>query len=445
LIQFFLGSVTCVLIYLISEKIINKKAALISAVIAVLYLPFIFYEGEILPTSLEVFLLTAVIYLCVLSYERSCSKFLVIMSGIGMGGFLLIRTNAIVLAPIITIFLVLNNKNFREKLRWIIFYLIGLSVLLGLNIFYNYEVTGKASFLPPHGGESFYVGNNPEATGTEQQPSFVDPNPFFEHESYRKRASEILGRELTLNESSNFWLKQGLKFISSHPLKYLSLLIRKIFLFINTFEISDNNNYYFFKKFSSILSLPFFSTLFVIPLGLFGLLVASRYFKKIYMISIPLFFYVLSVILFFINSRYRMPVIPQFIILAAAAIYILAEAIFRKNRNTLIKYAIILLSIFIVTNLSLPDKKRKLATAYYNYGFILEAKNKLEEARQQYEEAVVLNPGLIPALLNLSRVYAKQNDFNNAYAILKKVLAIDPNNAQALQNIKFLETKGLLR
>ena len=78
LIQFSLGALSCVLIYLLAYKITGKlRTASIAGLLAASYWPFIYFEGELLIPGLLVFLILTGFLLLVRCLEtRSPSQFL---------------------------------------------------------------------------------------------------------------------------------------------------------------------------------------------------------------------------------------------------------------------------------------------------------------------------------------------------------------------------------
>ncbi len=62
LVQVFLSSLTCVLIYFISRAAFNKKTAAAAGFISCFYAPFIFYSPVMLSETLGVFLISAAFY-----------------------------------------------------------------------------------------------------------------------------------------------------------------------------------------------------------------------------------------------------------------------------------------------------------------------------------------------------------------------------------------------
>ncbi|MBV8353964.1 MAG: tetratricopeptide repeat protein [Candidatus Eremiobacteraeota bacterium] len=74
------------------------------------------------------------------------------------------------------------------------------------------------------------------------------------------------------------------------------------------------------------------------------------------------------------------------------------------------------------------DDKR----AYLNYGQVLEAEQKYDEARQQYDTAAKMDPKDVEPILAEAATYLAQNAVALASSLYDRALAIDPNSEKAL-------------
>jgi tetratricopeptide (TPR) repeat protein len=70
--------------------------------------------------------------------------------------------------------------------------------------------------------------------------------------------------------------------------------------------------------------------------------------------------------------------------------------------------------------------------AYTTYGQVLEAEQKYDEARAQYEIAAKMDPKDVAPVLMEARSYIKQNAIALASSLYDRALGIDPNNQDAL-------------
>ncbi|MCP4039828.1 MAG: tetratricopeptide repeat protein, partial [bacterium] len=104
-------------------------------------------------------------------------------------------------------------------------------------------------------------------------------------------------------------------------------------------------------------------------------------------------------LIFFVLSRYRVPVVPALIMFAAAALVWLYDAV-RARRRELVP-AIAALALFAsVSNVELGTQD--LSVAYYNLGNRYRLSNDHQEAIEQYRKSLAINGNYISAHNNLA-------------------------------------------
>ena len=105
------------------------------------------------------------------------------------------------------------------------------------------------------------------------------PDPLYEQEDFKKEAEKRSGKMLSPSEASRYWVKESIEYLQNNPFANLKLTGKKLLMFLNSYEIQDNHNFYFHQRYSKILQLlpinfgvvaPFFM------LGLLGMLFARR-------------------------------------------------------------------------------------------------------------------------------------------------------------------------
>ncbi|MFH2002326.1 MAG: fused MFS/spermidine synthase [Planctomycetota bacterium] len=82
---------------------------------------------------------------------------------------------------------------------------------------------------------------------------------------------------------------------------------------------------------------------------------------------------------------------------------------------------------------------RQNSEAHYIYGSILAKMESRKKAVAELEEAVSLNPGLVPARLELASLYIKRETQEQAVQQLNQVLLLDPENETALDMLRSLK------
>ena len=132
------------------------------------------------------------------------------------------------------------------------------------------------------------------------------------------QAGREAGIKLDPFAASRFWFFKSLKLITLHKLDFLQLTLKKIYLFWNHYEFAHNADFYFCRTIVAFLKLPFLPFGLIAPLGILGMALALRNrIIRSYPVIITAAVYMLSVVIFFISDRFRLPIVPFLIIFAA--------------------------------------------------------------------------------------------------------------------------------
>jgi tetratricopeptide (TPR) repeat protein len=274
------------------------------------------------------------------------------------------RDNFILMAPMLALLaLWLGGGPNRTGWRAAGAFTLGTVLVIAPVTLRNWIVAKEFVLLTTGGGEVFFIGNNADANGLYVPPPFVRPDPKYEHADFVSRASEIAGRPLSPMQSSWFWFRQGMAFIAEHPLAWARLLWRKGVHFWNYYELPDNLNYDILQQFSPLLGslnarlpprgwptlalplgagrwaesrLHFYATFGTLaPLGLLGIWLTRRGWRRLVPLYVLLFGYMGTVLLFFNFSRFRVPVVPILALFAAESLAVLGGGLRRAGRFAL--------------------------------------------------------------------------------------------------------------
>ena len=490
LIQIIIGSLSCVLIFLLGKKLFNRKIGIIASVIASFYAPLIYHDAELLIPVLIIFLdLTLILLL--LSAEVRLKKRWWFLAGIVLGLSAIARPNILIFVPFVLLWICL--KFWRENKNRIVssglFFLLGMILVTSPVTFRNWMVGKDFVLISSQGGINFFIGNNPISDGKTATAAYVS----LTLEDYKdnvwissiRLAEESVGKKLKPSEISNFWFRQGLNFIQTHPLKYVQLLGKKLYYFWNSYEIESNKNLYFFSQWSSLLRLFLWDHLLcfpfgiICPLAILGIILNAKSWRKYFLLYAFVFSYMLSVILFFVTSRFRLPVVPFLIILASYSVYWLVDKIRNGQTRPFLISLSILIPLFLITNSNLFGvKETDLSRTYNSLGMVyskkgqhdaaiaayqkgLEANPNFAElhrnlgraywdtgrrnkAVKEYELAISLNPGMAGTYAELGYIYGRMNRDEEAFQANRKALEIDSTQVRAHISLAFLyEKKGL--
>lgn len=438
LLQHVLGSLGAALLAATGERLFDRRVGLVAGSAAALYAPFVFHEGSLMIESLAPFLGVLALFLIVRAGERgSLPGWL--LAGIATGVFVLARPNLTPFAGVAWALARPAADPIGVRGRRALALLLGTFLAIIPVTARNYAVSGQFVLITAHGGEAFYVGNHAGADGYGTQPDWVNSGPATEHESYRRRASALLGREVSLAESSAYWRDQALAFARAEPLAYARLLARKTYLFFHAYEKGDNASYYFMREEVPYLRFLPVSFGLVVPLAALGLWVTRRAWARMGIVPLFALAYALGIIAAFVLARYRLAVVPSLLLLAAAAVVWCWDAV-RARRYAPVAAALAgVAALAAVTSISTAVVvKDDPATTHNNYGLVLEEAGLLDAAADEYAAAIALVPGRALYRANLAKVELRRGRSDEARRLLHEAVRLEPDFADAHADLGFL-------
>ncbi len=450
LFQILMGSLSCVLIFFIAKKLFNRTVGIISGVMASFYAMLVFYDAQLLITSLIVFLDLALISLLFLTAEKP--KLLNwFFCGAVLGLSAIARPNILVFVPFILIWMLFQ---FRNKLltktiliRWVILCLGALLMIAPVTL-RNYWVGKDFVLIAWNGGYNFYLGNNPHASGWSATAPQIDKTWWGGYKDAMWLAEKETGQKLKPSQISDFWYKKGALFVLSQPLSWLKLMGRKIIYFWKGYEIGNNQSIYLYKNFSSLFNslLGKFGIYFPFglmgPLSILGLLICLKDLRKHLLVYLFILSYSASVIIFFICSRYRMPILPFLIMFGSFFIWWLFQKI--KNRKTFpLVISLVVVAILLMTlNTKLENLVGPQAFIdHYVLGISYQNLGKLDLALEEYKTSLKYRPDYAPPRNNLANIYAQLGKTDLAVEEYKKAILSDSSYEKSYYNLAILYHK----
>ena len=429
LIQFILGSLSCVFLYIIGKKVFNRPVGIISALTLSLYNAAIFYEGFLVSTSLSI-LLNCLLILLILSFAGKLNYKRSAMLGIAFGLCGLAT-------PSIFLFIPFMAALFWRNIRQILLMVFLCCLVIAPVTIRNYVL--EKDFIPitAHTGITFFSGNNPMSDGTFKLPLYLGTGITDVRRNSRDIAEKTLGKRLKPSQVSGFWVQQSMKFIREEPTAYLKLLFRKFLLFWNHYEISDIIDISFFKKFSGLLRGPLVNYASISVFALLGLFMSlKRKNRNRLLLQLFILSNVISLEIYFINTRYRLPVVPFLILFSSYAIYEIYLMVAQKKYVAL-SYCLGGLIVFgLIVNLKLMESSAEVA--YTNMGLFYQNKQMYKEAIEEYKKALELNPKYPLAHNNLGILYKKSGRFDEAIKEYETAISLDPGYLNPCYNLGLL-------
>jgi Tfp pilus assembly protein PilF/4-amino-4-deoxy-L-arabinose transferase-like glycosyltransferase len=436
--QAVVDSLSCILIYYIASTCFNKVVGIISAITYACYGLAIFYTGTIITPTLDIFLSLS----CIASLQatqRTRTPLLFSVAGIFLGLAVSSRPNVILFLLFLPLwfFSVVNHKVGISKsiLRFLLF-LGGFSAVMLPIAIRNFSIEKRFSPLAVQGGINFYIGNNSQATGTFMSPYGISSSPIDQVKTSIRFAEKASGKSLSPSEASRYWLYKGVAFIKDNPLLALALYVKKCALFWRKEELPLNIDYALSKAFIPLFILPFISFGMVAPFALLGIILSFKKWNDILPVILFIVSYMLSVTIFFVTARYRIPIVPFLIIFASYALYYVVERVRAKDTRGIIISGALLILLFTGIN---KDLNRFTLTPpakhYSNLGMVYHRQGKLDEAVSALKKSLSIDPYGVEAHYNLGNVYFARGLFNQAINEYKEALKINPDFAEAYNNL----------
>ena len=391
-------------LYRAGREMGGERVGLAAAGLAAFYGPFVFHDVHLLKESL------AVSVTCFLLWALSRRQWLA--AGLLLGVLALLRENALLLLPFLA-----AGKGFLRKGALLA---AGL-VLALLPVAIRNGIVG-GDFLPTtfQGGVNFYIGNNPEADGTYRPIVPGKQIPALERQEPVRVAETELGRKLSPGEVSSFWMGKALAWAAENPGSFLRLQLRKLGMFWSWYEWPDAVDYYWVRGRSLWLAPVEFGAVTLLALaGLWMIRHEPRPFAPALLFALG---WMLTTIVFFLFSRYRLPAVPALMLLAAIPLA-------RMNRKGMLAVAVVL----VLPHLA--GFQPRLDLVHYNLGRIEDERGNPDAAREHYKAAFILNPKDFLACLNLGNHAARNRDWATALRFYQRAEELEPGSDDVQSNL----------
>jgi len=492
----FIGSLSCVLVYFIGKKVFNPAVGLIAAFLMCFYGLFMLYEAFLLrATLLTFFYLLAILSLLVA--KESGRIFSYLAAGACLGLNAVMRPNVLLFVPpaALWIWFAVGEESARKKIVFVAVLLAGVVIAIAPVTAKNYIVGEKFVLIGQNGGLCFFIGNSHDATGTlspiesvlrivpqfpmidmremakinwlEMAVDQLSKNPVhFVRMFFRKLVLYLMGYEIPNNV--NYYLSKRFSAVFRLPLLTFWVMLP----FAVTGAIVSVKEWP-----KQALLLLFISTYTISILVLF---VLARY--RLPMVPYLLIFAAYALFWWFEKARKGeikkialslapLALVGAFSFLTRAE-YIrgndysnLALAYEEQGRYDLAapeylnalkvdpRYSYArrkLVSCYI----ALGQSDRALDTAiegvriesvnpkeFFDLAGIFQEKGELGAAIESLEWVLLLNPQHMPACRKLGYLYAEQGRFDQARAQWLEVFKANPDDEEAIENLKRLQPK----
>lgn len=430
---------TALLVGSLASRLAGRHAGIVAIALYWLLNEPAAYSMRVLNCSLPLFLIAA----CLVTAIRACNRpslRAMALAGACAGLMCLAYPPGVLIVAALAGWLALRASNRRIALAPAVAFLAIAAAIISPATWHNYRRSGSLFLIQAVSGITLQLGNLPESTGTYTVAEGIEQRRDTMHLDAWRRYEKETGRAATWADVDRFCRDKATAFWRNHPGAALRLFAQKAYYFLTarnygdiyvpTLERSTGLN--------RTLALAPLPTPWLIPLALAGLFVCGAPIREktplIAAVLVPL----ITVILFWYSPRFRMPILPAIVPLAAAAI---CDAVTRAagSRRPVAGCAAALAVALGLTGLNSAigfDSTKPLRANFdTGVGFVLEQLNEPDRAIEYYRRLLAATPDNHAARSNLGKLLAQQSRYAEAIPEFERALRDDPRNALAHLNL----------
>lgn len=386
--QAILGAASVGLIYLLGHRLFGRGVALWAAGLMALTPIFPYYEGFLKRDSMVVFLNLLFLWTLFRHDERRPLRS-ASLAGAVLGLAALARANALVMLPLGMVW-VWKRAGADMGTRWMtvaVFVLAAFATISPATA-HNRLAGGQWVLIEGNFAQNWRVGNSLDSTGGYSEP--------------RGALAPLL--------SADFVRLQG----------------KKLSKLLSDYEEPNNLNFYHFRRYNAWLRMPVLSWGFFLAFGLAGIWLTRRRLRELYPLHGYLVLYGLSLVAFFVTSRFRLPLWPVLILFGAAALDN-AVARLRQRRGS----AAAILFAPGLAAVVFAGRSDKIIQAQYfdNMLRVCEERGLADWQVRELEDRLALYPADPGSLMKLSLIHHQSGRGEDALSVAERLIVDCPGFA----------------
>ena len=454
-IQSFVGALACLILFGIGSRLFNRETGFIGTLIYAAYGNLIVLESTLEPTVFVILFNMLVIHFMFKATDGpetdAKNPPYSLPAGLFTGLSIITKPSFLLFLPIGFTFFFIHTpgERWRKWRRSIGYLAVALMVVMPVTV-RNWIHVDDVILVTADAGKVFFHGNARSATALEwtglPNKGFSEEEgnePDYAHVLFRKTASRLSGKPLSPSEASSFWFQTTLDHIKMDLRRYAIREFKKALFFFTDYEMHYIASAY--KEYKETLNYPFIRYGVIAALGLTGMCLAASRFRKLYPLYGVISVYLISGLIFIVQSRYRTPAVPYLCLFAGYSLYRIKKTmLWRKTGRAAL---IILLTglLFFVSRFSFrseilkSDRWQEATRIHYQMGAMpLFVKGHYKQAVKKLDACLLLAPGFSPAYNLRGKSLAVLGQESAALADFKKVIALNPDAAQGYRNAGFI-------
>ena len=306
-----LGGASTYLVYLLlCEMQARTVARILGPLLFALYIPSWIYSEYLAKENLMTPLLLLLLYLSARLYKRPTPGAAVAL-GVTLGLLAMTGSAALAVAPVVMCAMACAKASLRTRLQAAAIVALAVVIVLAPWQYRNAQVVGSP-VNNTNGGFNLYLGNNPNADGL--FVSIIDTPMGVQWKALRAQGE--LQASTRLKEEAIAW-------ISGHPVQFVQLALKKAALFWMPPIHQGKGQASTMETASRLVWLVQYAVL--CAFAVYTLLTIRRRNRYVVGVLAAVVFYTGVHMLFYVVFRYREPIMPLVILLAAIGVESLAS------------------------------------------------------------------------------------------------------------------------
>jgi 4-amino-4-deoxy-L-arabinose transferase-like glycosyltransferase len=422
LFQAALGAASAVLAGETARRLSDKPWAGIAAGLLVsLHGTLVFFDGELLPTSLAVFVAALVLWIatCVPASWKTA---------VGLG--VAVGLGALAVAPLFLLVLPAAwALSAKRSLRPLLCAAAAVAVIAPVTL-ENHARSGEWILISANGGVNLWIGNNPNVDKT----MAIRPGAEWEALVGEPERKGISGA----GAQSDYFVAKAERWCASAPIACLRNLGWKARLLLVSRDLPRNEDLYVAREQSPVLAaltarlggaaLPY---VLLWPLAFIGAVALSLSRTKTHLLVLATALVLAAPsVLFFVTGRYRAPLAPALCVLAAAGLVELA-APRAKPAWAPVTAGLAALALAVSPVRLAVDRVNFRAELHYAVAGRLARLGNYEGAARALGEAIALRPDYLEAAYNLGLTQERLQRWPEAVATYERILRRNPDMIEA--------------
>lgn len=424
ILQSALGALSAVLMAQVAACAWNRRIGLISGYLLATYWMLVIFESEKFAEPFSIFFQSLTLWLLIRFNGR---RWAVLAAGFAFALCAGARANLFLTLPFIMAWLIWKSRPHRAAaLRAAVLFAVGSLVVIGPIVARNFRLTG-VPMLRAQATWSLYSGLTPEFEGLHPPEGIL----FQKHMVLPYR--EGLYSEV---EMERFWGRKLGRILREHPIAVGLNFLRRVLIFLNAREWSQEFDVYAYRSYSKFLSLPWPGFGLIGPLGILGLFLTRRLTRSQWLIVIYTLVGFMSIIAFKVSDRYRLPTAVLLTVFAAVALWHFFFWIQTRNRRALV---LALPALGLLGLVCWPDwqnlTERKIARHSFHVGRHYESIGRYDAALAAYQKSMDIFDWDPDSPYRIGHILFERGRPEAALDYLNEALRREPDFPEALNEI----------